>query len=376
MSALVQPGPAAPLALIRPIAAPAELVAYHKEVAKLIVEALEEGVDFGVVPGTGDKPTLLKPGAERLCLAFGARPEYRLVESTVEHDRTVTYTKRKKRWFNGPEGRQWEWEEQSGESQGLYRYVYECVIVRGDGRIMGTGHGVCSTMESKYIDRPRDCENTALKMAQKRAFVAAVLSAFGLSSRFTQDLEEQQQEIEIAPAAEVPKEPMIYGGSPDEKKKLQGMLKKREVEAECWEPIHLALRGKAWTALTQIVPAERKRIQDAKADAVARAADPEAPAPEPRSELRAYDHADEKAREHLYDRVKFILNTDQLDARMTAMADRCGLAIANEGVLMSGLEGAIREWGRLTKWGTADLPAMPTTDEVSTLATPAPAPST
>jgi hypothetical protein len=29
------------------------------------------GVDCGVIPGTGSKPTLLKFGAERLCTLFG-----------------------------------------------------------------------------------------------------------------------------------------------------------------------------------------------------------------------------------------------------------------------------------------------------------------
>jgi hypothetical protein len=44
----------------------------------------------------------------------------------------------------------------------------------------------------KYVDRPRECENTALKMAEKRAHVGAVLNAFGLSEQFTQDVEDNQ----------------------------------------------------------------------------------------------------------------------------------------------------------------------------------------
>src|SRR5215831_9593868 len=35
---------------------------------------MTEGVDFGTIPG-GSKPTLLKPGAERLCTLFGLSPE-------------------------------------------------------------------------------------------------------------------------------------------------------------------------------------------------------------------------------------------------------------------------------------------------------------
>jgi hypothetical protein len=58
------------------------------------------------------------------------------------------------------------------------------------GQVVGDCIGVCSTMESKYVDRPRDCENTALKIAQKRAHVGATLNAFGLSEQFTQDVED------------------------------------------------------------------------------------------------------------------------------------------------------------------------------------------
>src|SRR5690606_10620038 len=62
------------------------------------------------------------------------------------------------------------------------------------GVVIGEGVGSCSTMESKYIDRPRDCENTALKMAKKRAYVDATLTTFGLSDQFTQDVEDMEHE--------------------------------------------------------------------------------------------------------------------------------------------------------------------------------------
>src|SRR6267142_694369 len=57
-------------------------------------------------------------------------------------------------------------------------------------KVVGTIVGSASTMEAKYIDRPRDCENTVLKMAQKRAHVGAALGAFGMSDQFTQDMED------------------------------------------------------------------------------------------------------------------------------------------------------------------------------------------
>lgn len=184
--------------LMRPVASPAELVEHHKSVTELVSQALTSGQDYGVIPGTGSgsKPTLLKPGAERLCVAFGVSPRYGVVESEVDHDRSVSWTKGRGQY------------EKSGTSLGLYRYVIRCSLLLRDGHeVAAEGIGTCSTMESKYVDRPRDLENTVIKMAQKRALIAAVLNAFGLSDRFTQDVEDmgrgQQQGKPTAQHTEV-----------------------------------------------------------------------------------------------------------------------------------------------------------------------------
>ena len=176
------------LGLLRPIAPAADLLAAQEEVRTLIAQTLKSGRDYGVIPGV-DKPSLLKPGAERVAGAFGCSARYSLVEQQVDHDRAVPWTKRKKVWQGG----RWtgDWHEEHGESFGLYRFAVRCDIVhRESGVVVGSCIGVCSTMESKYIDRPRDSENTVLKMAQKRALVGAVLGAFGLSEQFTQDVED------------------------------------------------------------------------------------------------------------------------------------------------------------------------------------------
>ena len=36
----------------------------------IMAGAMVKGEDYGVIPGTGSKPTLLKPGAEKLCVLF------------------------------------------------------------------------------------------------------------------------------------------------------------------------------------------------------------------------------------------------------------------------------------------------------------------
>lgn len=199
----------ATVALVRPAVTPAALVEVHKEITAIITQCLEKGRDYGVIPGTGKKnrdgeetgkPTLLKAGAERLAAAFGAFPRYELLESEIDHDREVRWSKRKKVWKNEYRGdKRFDWQEEAGASLGLYRYVVRCTLVRReDGAVIAEGIGSCSTLESKYVDRPRDSENTVLKMAEKRAMVAAALNGFGLSDRFTQDMEDLASEPESA----------------------------------------------------------------------------------------------------------------------------------------------------------------------------------
>lgn len=189
------------LSLLRPIATPSELLSYHEVMTSFIAKALRAGVDYGKIPGT-DKATLLKPGAERLCLAFGAVPTFELVEKELDHMIEVPWQKKKKRWLNRHHGdRAFEEVVENGTSLGLYRYVYRCRIMRG-GILLAESIGVCSTLESKYVDRPRDCENAASKMAQKRAFTGATVLAFGLSDRFNGgDAREPGEDDEEEPAA-------------------------------------------------------------------------------------------------------------------------------------------------------------------------------
>jgi hypothetical protein len=162
-----------------------------------VVENLEKNIDFGELPSGDDdykkkgdktppKYMLLKPGADRICAALGAQPRFSIVEQSIDHDRRTPYTKRKKVWRDGANGkRAFDWKEESGESLGFYRFVVRCEIVSHEtGLVLGEDVAVCSSLEGKYVDRPRESENTILQMAQKRAQSAAVLRATGLSGRF------------------------------------------------------------------------------------------------------------------------------------------------------------------------------------------------
>ncbi len=179
-------------ALLRPVVSPAGLIEAQKETHQLIADALEKDRDYGKIPGT-NKPTLLKPGAERLNLAFGVYPDYMVTEQETDHDKEVTWKKRK--WAWGEKRGEKIWSEESGTSLGFYRYVVRCELKRrATDEMVGVGIGSASTLESRYVDRPRELENTVLKMAQKRALVAATLNAYALSDRFTQDMEDAPQD--------------------------------------------------------------------------------------------------------------------------------------------------------------------------------------
>lgn len=218
------------ITLLRPIATPAELIERHKEVTILIKDSLEEGKDYGIIPGTNAKNVLLKPGAERLCVAFGCHPEYKVSSADADHDRKNDYFRR----------------GQAEQSVGFYRYVIVCDLLRG-GQVVGSGIGSCSTMENKYISRPRDVENTVLKMAQKRALVAAVLNTFALSDRFTQDIEE---EVVVAPE---PKATKVYTATQEQQDAVIEILKKKKVPEDKWHIISQQLMNRPGADLPKII---------------------------------------------------------------------------------------------------------------------------
>jgi hypothetical protein len=187
-------------------------------------ELMVEGEDYGVIPGT-KKPTLLKPGAEKLCNIYGLVPTY-----------------------------EYSWIQGDGITTPTLRCHMTSFIHRGDekGPIVGQGVGAANSWErkhryrgaqrscpacgcegtirrSRFADRetgdkgwychdkaggcgeqfyskdqriteqqlgmvenkdPYDVENTLIKMAKKRAQIDGTLNATATSGIFSQDLED------------------------------------------------------------------------------------------------------------------------------------------------------------------------------------------
>ncbi len=151
----------------------AQTAQHYKTMVAFVSAQMQKGVDYGTIPGT-KKPTLLKPGAEKLCRLFSLRPSYSLIQSIADFDKPLFY------------------------------FHYRCTLIR-QGEMVGQGDGSCNSMEIKYQKQKYkiyDLTNTICKMAQKRALVAAVLSSCGASEFFTQDLEMNSEFREMNSALE------------------------------------------------------------------------------------------------------------------------------------------------------------------------------
>jgi hypothetical protein len=126
---------------------------------ELVHSQFRQDHDFGVIPGT-KKPTLLKPGAERLLMLLGLTSEFQVIDQTRDFE------------------------------NGFFQYLVKCIVKKDNNQITD-GFGSCNTKERKYIRQdPYTMDNTVLKMAKKRALVDAALMVGALSDIFTQDIED------------------------------------------------------------------------------------------------------------------------------------------------------------------------------------------
>jgi hypothetical protein len=159
-------------------------------IQRAMKESMQEDVHYGKIPGT-EKATLLKPGAEMLCALFQFSPEVVPTQVADYPDVVRPWKGRRKKWFDGPRGRDFSWEEIQGETSGYYEVISTCTIRAANGAVIATAAGSCNNLENKYREQiVWDVRNTILKMSGKRALIASVLLATGCSDMFTQDLDD------------------------------------------------------------------------------------------------------------------------------------------------------------------------------------------
>ena len=89
-----------------------------RQFQQIIRQSFVEGRDYGVIPNT-DKPTLYKPGAEKILMLLGLRSEFDIVDSTRDFEK------------------------------GFFEYQIRCRLLYGD-KIITEGLGAANTREAKY----------------------------------------------------------------------------------------------------------------------------------------------------------------------------------------------------------------------------------
>lgn len=193
---------------------PKAMAARTNKIHELVRTVMKEGVHFGRVPGCGDKPSLLLPGAQVLKVAFKIATRYMIEDISLPGEKT-------------------------------FRVTAE-VFDQTNCAILGYGVGECSSSEDKYAWRkavcdeefentpddmkrlkyskgrnnefytikqirtnPADIANTVLKMATKRADVHGTINVTSASEVFTQDLEDLPEGYEINEGAQAGSKPPV-----------------------------------------------------------------------------------------------------------------------------------------------------------------------
>lgn len=183
---------------------PKESLRRMQELQAFIKEVMVPEIDYGIIPGT-QKPTLLQPGAQKLCEMYGLSPDFVFEEKAEDWDK------------------------------GFFYYRVKCILTdRRTGNFVGNGYGSCNSKEGRYayrwlfeneiplgIDKktlvkqerystkkqkfyvqyrlPNDeiCSlvNTIQKLGCKRALMHAVLGVTRSAGIFAQDLEDLPAEV-------------------------------------------------------------------------------------------------------------------------------------------------------------------------------------
>ena len=205
---------------------PDDVMAQVHLIQSVMERAMKKDEHYGVIPGTGNKPTLLKAGAEKLNLTFRMAPdpqvevidlgkghrEYRVkvVMSSITSGKilgagvgSASTMETKWRFRTGPgesTGRSVPvdyWDTRKSDPKKAQE------ILGGKGFITKKEDGVWMIFrqgEKVEHDNPADYYNTCLKMAKKRALVDAVLTCTAASDIFTQDIEELVDNGVISPS--------------------------------------------------------------------------------------------------------------------------------------------------------------------------------
>lgn len=168
-------------------------------IQEVMKSVMQKDQHYGIIPGCGDKPTLLKAGAEKLMATFRLSPKIIVddLSSLDERRYRITvelYTP------NGVFCGAGVGEASSLEEKFAWKKAAcdeEFNETREDRRRQKWFHGKNGTYQIKQVrTNPADQANTVLKISKKRGLVDAVLTATAASDIFTQDIEEMAVETQ------------------------------------------------------------------------------------------------------------------------------------------------------------------------------------
>lgn len=184
-------------------------------VTTLRQKVLQPGLDYGIIPGS-TKPSLLKPGAEKLLKTFNYGIRFEQLDAIQDWDKNLFHYRYKATVYDLVSGvaiaegigscnskeDKYRWRQpnlkcpdcgaeaviKSKQDPGYY-----CFNKKGGcgAKFAGTDERITG-QSLKRVENPDVASqiNTIDKMAQKRAFIAPVLIATGASEFFTQDIED------------------------------------------------------------------------------------------------------------------------------------------------------------------------------------------
>jgi len=208
----------------------ADIIGQVRLIQEVMAKVMTEGEHFGCIPGCGNRKTLLQPGAQKLTMTFRLAPEYQIQETNYDRGhkeyRVICTLKSitsgnfvgqgvgccstlegKYRWKGGARKCPECGKEAIIKGKAEYGGGWLCFAKKGgcgakwaDGAAEIEGQSV----DKVEHDSPADFYNTVLKMAKKRAFVDATITATAASDIFTQDVGDDDGNVD---APEPPKTP-------------------------------------------------------------------------------------------------------------------------------------------------------------------------
>ncbi|KRQ88120.1 hypothetical protein ABG79_00288 [Caloramator mitchellensis] len=185
-----------------------------KLIQNFIKSQMKEGEDYGKIPGS-PKPSLFKPGAEKLCNLYGFTINVDIIEK-VEN-----------------------WKE------GFFYYLCKCSLrSKRTGEIISEGLGSCNSKETKFArQNSYTIVNTILKMAKKRALIDATLSATRTSGIFTQDVEDMDEILATNETVEI-KEDKIEYATTNQRNYILKLAKDKNLSEDDFKKLTHDLTGK------------------------------------------------------------------------------------------------------------------------------------